>query len=168
MRAATFVIIASTLASAGAVSPSPASAPDGSRTFQGSWSAVGRRHTLPTDRGTASVVQLSGAVVLTDGTGARFGFQGQAIGFDDADGLNVGRAVWTDAHGNRVFSVLKGEPLQTGRRIVGTIAGGSGAYAGVTGEYELTWQYVVSGEDGVVQGRTVDLTGRLRPTGKQP
>jgi hypothetical protein len=76
--------------------------------------------------------------------------------------------VWTDARGDEVFSTLKGEPLQTGRRIVGAIGGGTGAYAGVTGEYELTWQYVVSGENDVVQGRTVNLKGRFRPTGKQP
>jgi len=76
--------------------------------------------------------------------------------------------VWTDARGDRIFSVLKGEPLQTGRRIVATIADGTGAYAGVTGEYALTWQYVVSGEDDVVQGRTVDLTGRFRRREKQP
>jgi hypothetical protein len=138
------------------------------RSFQGGWSAVGRRQTLPTDRGgTASVVQLSGAVVLTDGDGASFGFQGKAIGFDDGDGVSVGRAVWTDAHGDQLFSTLKGEPLQTGRRITGTIAGGTGTYTGVTGDYTLTWQYVVNGGDDIVQGRSADLNGRFRRNGNQ-
>ena len=169
MRAAIVVLVACTSTSvAVSTSPAPRAQSDEWRTFQGSWSAVGRRHTLPTDRGTASVVQLSGAVVLTDAAGASFGFQGQAIGFDDAEGASVGRAVWTDAHGDRIFSVLKGEPLHTGRRIVGTIGGGTGAYANVTGEYALTWQYVVSGEDDVMQGRTVDLNGRFRRGEKQP
>ena len=136
------------------------SSPGGWRVFQGSWSAVGRRHTLPTEGArAAAVVELSGAVVLT---GAAGGFQGEAIGFDDGGNLSAGRAVWTDARGDRVFSALRGDSLQTGRHIVGTITGGTGRYAGVTGEYALTWQYVVSAEDDVVQGRTVDLRGRFR------
>jgi hypothetical protein len=140
-----------------------ATPPNGSRQFQGTWSAVGRRHTLPTDGGrTAAVVQLSGAVMLTDDRGASVGFQGEAIGFDDGNGVSVGRAVWTDGRGDRVYSALRGEPLETGRRITGTIAGGTGAYAAAAGEYELTWQYIVRGEGELVQGRTADLTGRLR------
>jgi len=176
MRTATIFMVACmvpvTLLLGSRLTPSPSPllpSSDEWRAFQGSWSAVGRRHTLPIDAGrAAAVVQLSGAVVLTGGTGASFGFQGEAIGFDDAEGLSIGRAVWTDARGDRVFSVLKGEPLQTGRRIVGTIAGGTGAYADVTGEYELTWQYVVSGENDVVQGRSADLSGRFRRSVKQP
>jgi hypothetical protein len=76
--------------------------------------------------------------------------------------LSVGRAVWTDGRGDRIFSELKGEPLQTGRRISGTITGGTGRYAGVTGDYELTWQYVISTEGEIVQGRATDLRGRFR------
>jgi hypothetical protein len=129
-------------------------------TFQGSWSAVGRRHTLPTEgRRAAAVVQLSGAVVLTDPAG---GFQGEAIAFDDGDQLSAGRAVWTDAKGDRVFSALRGDALQSGRHIVGTITGGTGRYAGVTGDYTLTWQYLVAGDDEVIQGRAVDLRGRFQ------
>ena len=139
------------------------SASDAWRTFHGSWSAIGRRQTIPTDGGrTAAVIQLAGAVVLTDGGGASLAFQAEAIGFDDGGSLSAGRAVWTDARGHRVFSVLRGEPLETGRRIAGTITGGTGRYAGVTGDYSLTWQYIVSADDNVVQGRTSDLKGRLR------
>ena len=54
--------------------------------------------------------------------------------------LSVGRAVWTDGRGDRIFSELSGEPLQTGRRISGTITGGTGRMRGVTGDYELTWR----------------------------
>jgi hypothetical protein len=32
----------------------------------------------------------------------------------------------------------------------------------VTGDYSLTWQYVAQDVDDVVQGRSVDLRGRLR------
>ncbi len=170
MRLGTLVIVLCSVMSAGGLvtSSRAGTSPDGWRTFQGSWSAVGRRHTLPTDRGrTAAVVRLSGSVVLTDGAGVTFGFQGEAIGFDDGDGLSVGRAVWTDAHGDQVFSTLTGEPLQTGRRIIGTIAGGTGAYTGVAGDYALMWQYFVNGDDDIVQGRSVDLSGRFRRNGNR-
>src|SRR5262249_60618999 len=55
-----------------------------------------------------------------------------------------------------------GGPMLTGRHITGTITGGTGRWNGVTGEYEFTWQYVVSGDGASIQGRSVDLRGRLR------
>jgi len=90
------------------------------------------------------------------------------IGFDDGQGVSLGRAVWTDEHGDRIHSRLKGEPLATGRRIVGTITGGTGRYEGLEGEYAFTWQYVVAAEDGVIQGRAVRLEGRVRRKGTTP
>ena len=77
----------------------------------------------------------------------------------------MGRAVWTDEHGDRIFSRLKGEPLATGRRIVGTITGGTGRYAGLEGEYSFTWQYVVAAEDGAIQGRGGAPRGARAPAG---
>lgn len=132
--------------------------------FQGNWSAAGRRDTLPTEgNGTASIVYLSGAVVLTVGEGLSRGFRGEAITFDDGRELRVGRWVWTDEHGDQIFSALEGEPLDTGRRILGRITGGTGRYRGITGELELTWQYVVHADDGTIQGRSTDLRGRYVP-----
>ena len=147
------------VATAGAQAPPR----DGRLSFSGSWSAVGRRQALPTDGAPAAIIHLSGAVVVTTGPGSTtLGFRGEVIGYDDGRGTSTGRAVWTDARGDRVFSELKGGPLLAGRRISGTITGGSGRYAGVSGDYALTWQYVVAGEDDTVQGRTVDLAGTFR------
>jgi hypothetical protein len=139
------------------------------RAFAGSWSVSGRRTSVPVGSGaTAAVVEVSGAVVLAKAEGVSHGFRGEAIGFDDGQGVSLGRAVWTDEHGDRLFSRLKGEPLETGRRIVGTITGGTGLYAGLEGEYSFTWQYVVAAEDGVIQGRAVRLEGRVRRKGATP
>jgi hypothetical protein len=113
------------------------------------------------------VVFVSGAVVLADPGGLSRGFHGQAIGFDDGEGLSLGRCVWTDENGDRVFSRLRGEPLETGKRLFGTITGGTGRYAALEGEYSFTWQYVVPTEDGRVQGRAVGLSGRVR-SGEPP
>ena len=141
------------------------------RSFSGTWSASGRREVVAVEGGgTAAIVEVSGAVVLSVGEGLSRGFRGQAIGFDDGQGQSTGRSVWTDENGDRLFSRLKGESLRTGRRFVGTITGGTGRYAGLEGEYSFTWQYVVAGEDGVglIQGRAADLSGRVRRGAASP
>jgi hypothetical protein len=145
-----------------------APAAEATRTFRGTWSATGQRQSLPTETGQpAAVVRISGAVLLEDASGLSNGFRGEAIGFDDGRMLSVGRAVWTDSRGDRIFSELKGEPLQTGRRVFGTITGGTGRYDGATGDYELTWQYVVSAEGDTVQGRATNLRGQIRVEGRR-
>jgi hypothetical protein len=136
------------------------------RAFEGTWSVSGRRQVVAVEGGAvAAIVDISGAVVLTAGEGLSRGFRGEAIGFDDGQGVSVGRCVWTDENGDRIFSRLKGEPLQTGRRLLGTVTGGTGRYEGLEGEYSFTWQYVVPAEDGTIQGRAVGLKGRVRRAG---
>jgi hypothetical protein len=148
------------LPSGGAQEPAPSAQ---WRPFGGTWSASGRRHTLAVEGDAqAAVVDVSGAVAITDGEGLARGFHGRAIAFDDGQGVSLGRAVWTDERGDRVFSRLRGEPILTSRRLTGTITGGTGRYAGLEGEYSLTWQYVVVGEGDSIQGRAIGLSGRIR------
>jgi hypothetical protein len=145
------------------------SSADGWRAFEGRWAVSGQRSTVAAEGGTtAAVVVASGAVYLAEPGGLSHGFRGEAVTFDDGQGVSVGRAVWTDEHGDRLFSRLKGEPLEKGKRIVGTITGGTGRYAGLEGEYSFTWQYVLSEEAGTIQGRAVGLQGRVRHKGTSP
>src|SRR5258705_5853932 len=74
--------------------------------------------------------------------------------------------VWTDERGDKFYSELKGEFVETGNHVVGTFRGGTGRYAGVIGEYSFQWRFIVESEDGTVSGRAVDLKGRalLSPT----
>jgi len=149
--------------------PPPPPATDGWQTFEGAWSATGRRFPLEFEGGgTAVVVEFSGAVVVKAGSGLSHGFQGRLIGFDDGQGLSTGRAVWTDGHGDRIYSRLRGERLEAGTRLVGTITGGTGRYAGIEGEYTFTWQYMVPGEDGTFEVRASNLSGRYRRAGASP
>jgi hypothetical protein len=60
---------------------------------------------------------------------------------------------------------LKGETVATGRRVTGTVVGGTGRYAGLTGEFTFEWQYVVEGESGAISGRAIGLRGRVRGGG---
>ena len=136
---------------------------DGANTFDGRWSVVGRYQTLATEsERAAAIVSLSGAVVLSNTSGLSRGFHGEAIALDDARHVSAGRAVWTDANGDRVFSVLTGGRIETGRSVQGAITGGTGRYAGLTGEYVFTWQYVTEGESGTLQARAADIKGWFR------
>ncbi len=136
------------------------------RPFEGEWSAAGTRQTLPTEGAApAAIVSVSGAVVIGSGEGLSRGFRGEAIFFWDGATLGVGRCVWTDDRGDRIFCALKGDALETGRRITGTLTGGTGRYAGISGEFSFPWQYVVQAEDGVISGRTASLKGRFRLAG---
>jgi hypothetical protein len=163
-RTAALLLALLTLASCGAP------APEGNRavvagewhTFEGSWTATGTRLTLDMDAGhTASNVHLKGAVVLIENA-LGLGFRAEVIGLVDSKSGFVGRAVWTDERGDEVFSELNGEWVGGGNYIVGTFVGGTGRYAGCTGEYEFTWQYMLTPEPGVVSGRTGGFKGRAR------
>ena len=164
--------LAAALLAAGAISASgPAAAPQtlggsGSRSFEGTLSATGQRQSIPTESGRPAVtLQLSGPVAITAGEGLRRAFRSEVVGFDDGAGLTVLRGVWTDDHGDRIFSTLRGETVASGRRIAATITGGTGRYAGITGEYSFEWQYVVEAEAGIISGRAIGLRGRYRSGG---
>ncbi len=133
------------------------------RTFEGTWSASGTRQTINLETNhRASIFDLTGSLLLIRDQGLGVGFQAQAIGFTDSLAGMQGRCVWTDEHGDKVYSELKGEFVATGNHIVGTFLGGTGRYAGVTGEYSFQWRFIVESEDGTVSGRAVDLKGRAR------
>jgi hypothetical protein len=170
MKPAVFVsvialVFAVTLAAVPSARPQDAPA-DGWRPLEGSWIAAGQKRVLPADaERMASTSYLSGALVLTGAAGTARGFQSEVITFDDAAGVSVGRAVWTDERGDRIFSRLTLDAMRAGRRVVGTITGGTGRYSGVEGDYAFEWQYVIDAGDGTIQGRAVGLKGRFRVKG---
>ena len=136
--------------------------PSGWREFEGSWNAAGSRHILSLGgERQAALLDLTGTLFLAGPSRPGVGFRGDAIAINDtATGL-VGRAVWTDERGDQVFSELSGQGVAAGQKVTGTFIGGTGRYAGATGTYEFTWQYVLEAEDGTVQGRAVGLKGRI-------
>jgi hypothetical protein len=146
-----------------AQSPGPAAASGGALEFQGSWNGVGSRHTISLGEGRlGSIVNLKGTMLLTGPGRPGVGFHSEVIGLNDSATGFQGRSVWTDERGDQVYSALQGEGTAARNNIVGTILSGTGRYAGVTGSYEFSWHWVMEGEDGAVQGRAVDLKGRLQ------
>ncbi len=153
------------LAACGPATPPPETpaAGDAWLEFQGTWTAAGSRHriTLGSDR-RASIVGLDGTVLLTGASRPAVGFRAEAIVLNDSATGMVGRAVWTDEHGDEAYSELKGQGTNTGNTIVGTFLGGTGRYRGATGTYEFSWRFVLESEDGTVQGQSAGLKGRVR------
>ena len=143
--------------------PRPAAASGGELEFSGSWSGLGSRHTISLGgERFGSIVQLKGTMLLTGPGRPGVGFQSEVIGLADSATGFQGRSVWTDEHGDQVFSELRGEGTAAKNRLTGTVLSGTGRYAGVTGSYEFSWQWVMDGEDGAVHGRATDLKGRVR------
>ncbi len=138
-------------------------AADGWISFEGTLSGVAQPQMLAMEEGrSAVIVRISGPVVLTSGKGLPRGFLSEFIGFGDGRGNSMGAAVWTDDRGDRIFSDLKGSLTQAGRRLSGVVTGGTGRYAGLTGEWTLDWEYSIQGEEGTFQVRAVKFTGRVR------
>ena len=151
-------------AACGPATQSPSAAPGGWLDFEGSWNAAGSRHTIPLGEGRlGSIVDLKGTMLLAGPGRPGVGFQAEVIGLADSATGFQGRSVWTDEHGDQVYSQLQGEGTAARNRITGTVLSGTGRYAGVTGSYEFSWQWVMDGEDGAVHGRAVDLKGRVQP-----
>ena len=125
--------------------------------------ATGTRHTIPlgADR-KGSTIDLRGTMLLAGAGRPGIGFQSEVIAMVDSETGLSGRGVWTDEHGDQVFSELQGEGTADRNRITGKFLGGTGRYAGATGSYEFSWQSVMEAEDGTIQGRAIDLKGRVQ------
>ena len=145
-------------------SPGPAAAGGESLEFEGSWNGAGSRHTIALGAERfGSIIDLKGTMLLRGPGRPGVGFQSEVIGLTDSATGFQGRSVWTDEHGDQVISELQGEGTAAKNRIAGTILSGTGRYAGITGSYEFSWQWVMEDEDGAVHGRAADLKGRIQP-----
>lgn len=162
-----FVMCVAALAATGCrpVPPEPRAPADSSEwhEFTGTWTAAGNRHViaLGADR-KASVATFKGSLVLSGPSRPNAGYRAEVVVLNDSATGMVGRALWTDERDDQAWSELRGEGTATGNRIVGTFVAGTGRYAGISGDYEFAWRFVLEGEDGVVQGQSEGLKGRVR------
>jgi hypothetical protein len=136
--------------------------------FQGTWTAVGTRNTmrLRGDR-RASISMFNGSLLLEGPSRPGVGFRSEAIVLSDTATGMVGRAVWTDENGDQAYSELLGEGTAKNNKITGTFVGGTGRYSGATGTYEFSWRFVLENEEGLVQGQSRGLRGRVRLDSRQ-
>jgi hypothetical protein len=131
--------------------------------FQGTWISTGNRNVIRLgDDRRAAIATFTGSLLLSGPSRPAVGFRAEAIAFNDTTTGMIGRAVWTDEHGDKAFSELRGEGTAANNKIEGTFVGGTGRYAGITGTYEFSWRYQIENEDGNVQGESIGLHGRVR------
>lgn len=142
---------------------SPPSDFDGTeRHFTGTWSFTGNQQLLQLAAGErAGIFHVEGSLLLAGQERPATGYRAEVIGFSHTQAGMIGRAVWVDRRGDQIFSELNGASALPGNRLSGRLTGGTGRYAGVTGEYTFTWQRVSEYEDSV-SGRVSDLVGWLR------
>ena len=133
------------------------------RPFTATWTLSGRRTALPTEGARpAAVVYASGSFVVIRGDTLGRGFFGEVIGFDDGGSVLVGRAVFTDERGDKLFATLRGQPLGPGRTATGMITGGTGRWVGLDGDFKVSWKFVVEAGDEDLHAMAVNVEGRAR------
>ena len=133
------------------------------RHFTGTWSVSGTRQTLDMGPGhRVEAFRLGGSLMLTGEQRLGLGFRSDVIGLADNQTGMQGRSVWTDERGDQVFSELSSATTGPGNLIQGRIVGGTGRFAGVSGDYSFNWHPLVVSEDGGVSGRVIDLKGSAR------
>jgi hypothetical protein len=165
LRLGVLLLAAAWLAGCGSEAPAPPPRPVAGAwyAFDGMWTATGSRHTLRLEGDRrASIASFDGSLMLAGPTRPSLGFRAEAVVFTDSTTGMTGRAVWTDEHGDQVFSALRGAGTATRNRIVGTFEGGTGRYAGASGTYAFSWRFLLENEDGAVQGQSEGLAGRVQ------
>src|SRR3954471_22300670 len=111
------------------------------REFQGTWTAAGSRNTMHLKGARrASISTFTGSLVLAGPMRPAIGFRSEAIVFSDSATGLVGRAVWTDEHGDEAYSELQGDGNAINNKLTGRFVGGTGRYSGITGTYEFSWR----------------------------
>ncbi len=140
-----------------------ARAEDG-RPFSGTWTLAGTRIGLAAG-GTrpATLVHATGSLVITKGDSLGKGFFGELAAFDDGEGSVVGRVVFSDEGGDKLFARLVADRLGTARHAVGTITGGTGRFSGASGSLSLSWKYIVAGDTADFESIGVAVEGRVLP-----
>ena len=150
------------VALAGALTLAAQPAPEW-RPFAATWTLAGRRTAIPTEGPrAAAIVHATGSLVVTKGETLGRGFFGELIGFDDGGTLLSGRAIFTDEKGDKVFAVLKAQPLGAGRTATAAITGGTGRWAGLEGDFTFAWKFVVASEDDAFDALALNVEGRVR------
>ena len=144
-------------------SPKPVLVAGEWREFEGSWNAAGNRRTIPLGaERKGSIVDLSGTMLLAGPGRPGVGFRSEVIALVDSETGLVGRGVWTDEHGDQVFSELKGEGTAAEKPHRGDDPGRHGPVCRRDGFLRvlLAIRDRVGGRS--IQGRAVGLKGRVR------
>jgi len=134
--------------------------------FKGNWIANGTRtpFSFGDDR-QVFTFKIAGHVSLQTSLARKKDYWSECVGLVDSVTGLTGRCVWKDLAGPEIYITVQSDRLQQGSLVTGTIVGGSGKLAGISGDLTFNWSSVISlTEDGVVTvtGETRNLAGHYR------
>lgn len=135
--------------------------------FRGGWIANGTRTPFSFGEGRqVFTFKLAGHINLQTALGKKKDYWSECVGLADSVTGLIGRCVWKDLAGPEIYLTLQSDRLQQGSQVNGTIVGGTGPLAGISGELSFNWSSVISltDADGIVTvtGQTKNLGGSYR------
>ena len=158
-----FWVIALTVAFA-AILPLRDALAEQNGTFTGTWIASGKRQPFDFAEGRdVGTFNLAGNVSLKDEIGGIEDFWAECIGLSDTVAGSSVRCVWRSLKGEKVYSVLSGQPLKEGVKVIGEFVGGTGSLKGATGTFTFTWASTFIDKDrSMFTGYTENISGFYR------
>lgn len=132
--------------------------------FDASWNADGTVHLLEfKDSVPVAAGRLTGTLVMQTNQGAFPSFETECIAFSDDTSVGLGRCVWTNTVGDKVFVELQSSGTAGFGPTRGRLVGGTGRFEGISGGFVLEWNYSVSGwEDATLTGHTIRMNGNFQ------
>jgi hypothetical protein len=135
--------------------------------FKGTMIANGTRTPFPFGDGRqVFTFRLGGHVSLQTPLGKKKDYWSECIGLADSITGVVGRCTWKDLDGPEIYLTIQSDKLQQGSQVTGTIVGGSGKFAGISGDLSFNWSSVITQTDADgsvnVTGQTRNLAGSYR------
>jgi len=135
--------------------------------FKGTIIANGTRTPFPfANERQVFTFKLSGHVNLQTSISKQKDYWSECIGLADSVTGGIGRCVWKDLAGPEIYLTIQSDKPQQGGQVIGTIVGGSGKLAGISGELSFNWSSVITltEAEGVVSvtGQTKNLIGSYR------
>jgi hypothetical protein len=133
--------------------------------FKGTMIANGTRTSFPFGDGRqVFTFKLAGHVNLQTSLSKTKDYWSECIGLADSATGVTGRCVWKDLAGPEIYLTIQSDKLQQGSLVSGSIVGGSGKLAGISGDLLFNWSSVITQTDanGIVNvtGDTRNLVGR--------
>ena len=132
--------------------------------FTGTWIASGQRQTFDFVEGRkVGTFKLAGNVSLKEEFAGIADFWAECVGLSDSVAGSSVRCVWRSLKGEKVYSVLSGQPLKEGVKVTGEFVGGTDNLKGLTGTFNFTWKSAFTDKDqGIFTGFTQDLKGTYK------
>lgn len=132
--------------------------------FVADWQVSGSVHLLERPDGVqVGAGSLKGTLVIQASGGQIPSFETDCVWYADNRSQAVGHCIWTETSGDQIFVDLSSNGPAGFGRARGTVAGGTGRFEKLSGQFQFEWNYTVKeGKDATLEGHTVRMMGSYR------